>query len=245
VEIRPASDRSLLVSFGEAISLDLHRQVLQFLRAFETVPPGILNLHPAFASVLIDFDPRRWTHSAVEDLVSKRLALPESTRATEARTIEIPVRYGGEFGPDLEDVARHTGLAPAEVIRLHSGGSYLVYFLGFSPGFPYLGGMPPELATPRLAAPRKRVPAGSVCIGGSQTGVYPVESPGGWRIIGRTALRLFDPQAVPPALLRAGDSVRFIPQAPLSTQSAHNAAPRGAGSGRLGRARYRAGRCAL
>jgi KipI family sensor histidine kinase inhibitor len=213
VEVRPASDRSLLVSFGEAISLNLHSEVLRFLRAFEAVPPGILNLHPAFASVLIDFDPRRWSHAAVEDLVNKRLALEQSSRAPEARTVEIPVRYGGEFGPDLDDVARHSGLAPAEVIRLHSGGGYLVYFLGFSPGFPYLGGMPLELATPRLAAPRKRVPAGSIAIGGSQTGVYPVESPGGWRIIGRTWLCLFDPQAVPPALLRAGDSVRFVPRA--------------------------------
>ena len=215
MEIRPASDRSLLVSLGEAISIDLHREVLRFLRAFETVPPGILNLHPAFASVLLDFDPRRWSHAAVEDLVNERLAAAEGSAAPETRAVEIPVRYGGEFGPDLEDVARHTGLAPGEVIRLHAGGCYLVYFLGFSPGFPYLGGMPPELATPRLAAPRKRVPAGSVAIGGSQTGVYPAESPGGWRIIGRTALRLFDPQAVPPALLRAGDSVRFVPQAPL------------------------------
>jgi inhibitor of KinA len=215
VDIRPASDRSLLVSFGEAISLDLHRQVLRFLRAFRGVPPGILNLHPAFASVLIDFDPRRWNHAAVEDLVSERLAEAESDPEPEARTIEIPVRYGGDFGPDLEEVARHTGLPPAEVIRLHAGGRYLVYFLGFSPGFPYLGGMPPELATPRLAAPRKRVPAGSIAIGGTQTGVYPVESPGGWRIIGRTKLRLFDLQADPPALLRAGDSVHFIPQAPV------------------------------
>ena len=215
MEIRPASDRSLLVSFGEGISLDLHREVLQFLRAFETVPPGILNLHPAFASILIDFDPRRWSHAAVEDLVGKRLAEAEGAGPPEVRAIEIPVRYGGEFGPDLDDVARHTGLPPAEVVRLHASGSYLVYFLGFSPGFPYLGGMPPELATPRLAAPRKRVPAGSIAIGGSQTGVYPVESPGGWRIIGRTELRLFDPQAVPPALLRAGDSVRFVLRASL------------------------------
>lgn len=211
MEIRPASDRSLLVSFGESISLDLHHQVLRVLQAFEAVPPGILNLHPAFASVLIDFDPRRWSHAALEDVVRKRLSESEGVRAAETRTIEIPVRYGGEFGPDLEDVARHTGLAPDEVVQLHSAGCYHVYFLGFSPGFPYLGGMPPELATPRLPSPRKRVPAGSVAIGGSQTGVYPMESPGGWRIIGRTPLRLFDPQAVPPALLRAGDSVRFVP----------------------------------
>ena len=131
MEIRPASDRSLLVSFGDGISLDLHRQVLRLLHAFPTAPPGILNLHPAFASVLIDFDPRRWSHAAVEDLVNERLALPEGARTPEARTVEIPVRYGGKFGPDLEDVASLTGLPPAEVVRLHSGGCYLVYFLGF------------------------------------------------------------------------------------------------------------------
>ena len=215
MEIRPASDRSLLVSCGEGISLETHGQVKRLLRACESVPPGILNLHPAYASVLIDFDPRRWTHTAVEEWVSERLAAAESTAAPEGRTVEIPVQYGGEFGPDLEDVARHTGLAPDEVVRRHAAERYLVYFVGFSPGFPYLGGMPPELATPRLAAPRKRVPAGSVAIGGSQTGIYSVESPGGWRIIGRTGLRLFDPQAIPPALVGAGDSVRLVPQAAL------------------------------
>jgi KipI family sensor histidine kinase inhibitor len=112
-------------------------------------------------------------------------------------------------------VAERAGLTPEQVIELHSSASYLVYFLGFSPGFPYLGGLPENLATPRLPAPRKRVPAGSVAIGGSQTGVYPMESPGVWRIIGRTSLRLFDPDASPPALLRAGDTVRFIPQRSL------------------------------
>lgn len=211
MEIRPASDRSLLVSFGDAISLDSHRQVLRLVRAFEGLPAGILNLHPAYASVLIDFDPRRRSHDDVEALVRERMSSPEEHLARDARTMEIPVSYGGPSGPDLEDVARHTGLTPARVVELHAAAPYLVYFLGFSPGFPYLGGLPPELATPRLAAPRKVVPAGSVAIGGSQTGVYPVESPGGWRIIGRTALRLFDPAATPPALLRIGDTVRFVP----------------------------------
>jgi len=211
VEIRPASDRSLLVSFGDAISLDSHRQVLRLVRALEDFPAGILNLHPAYASVLIDFDPRRRTHNDVEVLVRERIAAPDEQTARATRTIEIPVCYGGAFGPDLEDVARHTGLTAARVVELHASTPYLVYFLGFSPGFPYLGGLPPELATPRLAAPRKVVPAGSVAIGGSQTGVYPVESPGGWRIIGRTALRLFDAAATPPALLRIGDELRFVP----------------------------------
>jgi KipI family sensor histidine kinase inhibitor len=213
VEIRAASDRSLLVSFGDAISLETHRQVLRLVRAFEALPPGILNLHPAYASVLIDFDPRRRRYSDVEALVRERMAAAAELAVSDGRTVEIPVCYGGAFGPDLEDVARHTGLTAARVVELHASVQYLVYFLGFSPGFPYLGGLPTELATPRLSAPRKVVPAGSVAIGGSQTGVYPVDSPGGWRIIGRTVLRLFDAAATPPSLLRIGDTVRFVPTA--------------------------------
>jgi inhibitor of KinA len=211
VEIRPASDRSLLVSFGDEISMEAHGQVRALVRALRESSAGILNLHPAFASVLIDFDPRRHSHQEMEALVRERMAEPTEAAGWETRTVEIPVSYGGEYGPDLEAVAGHTGLTPARVVELHASASYLVYFLGFSPGFPYLGGLPAELATPRLATPRKRVPAGSVAIGGSQTGIYPMESPGGWRIIGRTTLRLFDPQADPPALLRMGDYVRFTP----------------------------------
>jgi len=211
MEIRPASDRSVLVSFGHEISLEAHRAVRRLTLAFETLPPGILNLHPAYASVLIDFDPRRRCYEEVERFVRERWEAPHQASEGETRTVEIPVCYGGAAGPDLEDVARHTGLTPERVIESHSAAAYRVYFLGFSPGFPYLGGLPPELSTPRLSAPRKRVPAGSVAIGGSQTGVYPVDSPGGWRIIGRTSLRLFDAAAEPPALLRIGDTVRFIP----------------------------------
>lgn len=210
VEIRPASDRSLLVGFGAEISLAAHRQVKRLLSALEDRPPGVLNLHPAFASLLIDFDPRRLDHAAVAGLVRRHLEAFEHSGETPARVIEVPVCYGGEYGPDLEEVARHCRLAPARVIELHASAEYLVYFLGFAPGFPYLGGLPAELATPRLPTPRRQVPAGSVAIGGSQTGIYSIESPGGWRIIGRTSLRLFDPEASPPALLRAGDRVRFL-----------------------------------
>lgn len=172
---------------------------------------GILNLHPAFTSVLVDFDPRRLDHAAVEALVHERLEHPGDDSAREARQMEIPVRYGGEFGPDLEDVAQLHGIAPERVVELHSGAEYEVWFVGFATCFPYLGGLPPDLATPRLSAPRKSVPAGSVAIGGSQAGVYPLSSPGGWRIIGRTPLRLFDVTRVPPPLLHMGDRVRFVP----------------------------------
>jgi KipI family sensor histidine kinase inhibitor len=213
VTVQPASDRSLLVSFGDEISIEAHHQVARLTHALEG-QRAILNLHPAFASVLIDFDPRFHSHADIEALARLRLETAVD-EARPARVVEIPVCYGGEFGPDLEDVARHAGLAPERVVELHAAADYLVYFVGFATGFPYLGGLPPSLATPRLSAPRKEVPAGSVAIGGSQAGIYPLASPGGWRIVGRTPLALFDPQASPPPLLRMGDRVRFIPSANL------------------------------
>ncbi len=210
VTIRPASDRSLLISFAEEISLEAHRQVSLLTRRLEGIR-SILNLHPAYASVLVDFDPRLRTHDDVESLVRQGLAAAGDDTPVAPRTVEIPVCYGGEHGPDLKDVAGHTGLAPERVVELHAAADYLVYFVGFSTCFPYLGGLPPELATPRLAAPRRHVPVGSVAIAGGQAGIYPLASPGGWRLIGRTPLRLFDPQASPPPLLRMGDHVRFVP----------------------------------
>jgi KipI family sensor histidine kinase inhibitor len=210
VTIHSASDRSLLISFGAEISLESHHQVsllTQNLKAHR----GILNIHPAYSSVLIDFDPRLRTHAEIETLVRECMALAVHAAPTPARTVEIPVCYGGDFGPDLPDVARHTGLKSERVVELHAAADYLVYFVGFSTCFPYLGGLPPQLATPRLSAPRKHVPVGSVAIGGGQAGIYPLASPGGWRLIGRTSLRLFDPESSPPPLLRMGDRVRFIP----------------------------------
>jgi KipI family sensor histidine kinase inhibitor len=207
-DICAASDRSLLVSFGNEISPESYRAVERLTRALHGTR-GVLNLHPAYASVLIDFDPRLRTHQQIERLVQDTLAAPDSGPAETPRTIEIPVRYGGEFGPDLPDVARHAGLAEERVVELFAAAEYRVYFVGFSTCFPYLGGLPPELATPRLSAPRRHVPAGSVAIAGVQAGIYPLASPGGWRLVGRTALRLFDPEGSPPPLLRMGDRVRF------------------------------------
>ncbi len=214
--IRPASDRSVLLSFGDEISPEMHRQVLRATQALSG-GRGILNLHPAFSTVLIDFDPRLRTHADIEQWIGERLASAGREAVAEPRRVEIPVAYGGEFGPDLEDVARHSGLTPAEVVELHSTAEYVVYFVGFATCFPYLGGLPAQLATPRLAAPRKLVPAGSIGIAGGQAGVYPIASPGGWRLIGRTALRLFDADAAPPALLRMGDHLRFVrlPDSPV------------------------------
>lgn len=208
--IRPASDRSLLITFGEEVSAEAHHEVVRLTRALEG-QRAIVNLHPAFASVLIDFDPRRHTQEQIEELARKRLAEAAALEETPSRTVEIPVRYGGADGPDLDDVARHAGLSPERAVDLFAAAEYEVWFVGFSTCFPYLGGLPPELATPRLPAPRKVVPAGSVAIGGAQAGVYPLPSPGGWRIVGRTDQRLFDPAGEPPGLLRMGDRVRFLP----------------------------------
>jgi KipI family sensor histidine kinase inhibitor len=205
-----ASDRSLLLVFGDRISRAAHAHVLRLTPLLQSVR-GVTNVHPAYASILIDFDPRTIRHSGLERAAAQLFAQAARAPLPEPRTVEIPVAYGGENGPDLDAVAALTGHTPEEVVAIHSGAEYLVYFLGFSPGFPYLGGLPESIAAPRLETPRRRVPAGSVAIGGRQTGVYPMASPGGWRIIGRTALRLFDPAADPPVLLRMGDHVRFVP----------------------------------
>jgi len=209
--IRHASDHSLLVSFGEEISQEPHGQVRRLLHLLQAEPPaGLLNLHPAYASLLVSYDPLRVDREELQREIERRLAGAGEPGLPEPRVVEIPVCYGGELGPDLGDVSAVCGLHPAEVIREHAAGDYLVYFLGFSPGFPYLGGMSPRIAAPRRATPRKRVPAGSVAIGGSQTGVYPTASPGGWQLIGRTPLGLFDTGRTPPALLTLGDRVRFV-----------------------------------
>lgn len=171
-------------------------------RGIREVLPGMNNLTLLFDPLQID---------GVELEMQVLSAWPQLAAASiQGRHIEIPVAYGGEAGPDLADVAAHTGLTPSEVVRRHSEGDYVVYLLGFLPGFAFMGGLAPELATPRRAEPRLAVPARSVGIGGEQTGIYPVASPGGWRLIGRTSLEMFDPSAAEPTLLRPGDHVRFI-----------------------------------
>jgi len=205
-----ASDHSLLVCFGHEVSLEIHQRVLR-LHLLLAGAPELLNIHPGYASVLVSFDPRRISYAAAEALVQSALARMDSVELPSPRVVEVPVRYGGEYGPDLEEVARLHSLTPGEVVRIHSSADYLVYFLGFSPGFPYLGGMPPAIAAPRLAVPRRHTPAGSVAIGGDHTGIYPVASPGGWRVIGRTPLEIFRPERAPVTLIQMGDHVRFVP----------------------------------
>ncbi|MGO4392105.1 5-oxoprolinase subunit PxpB [Variovorax sp. M-6] len=170
---------------------------------------GVHEVLPGMNNLSLLFDPAQI--DAVELEMQVLSAWPQLAAAgIQGRRIEIPVAYGGESGPDLGDVARHTGLSPAEVVRRHSAGDYVVYLLGFLPGFAFMGGLAPELATPRRAEPRVAVPARSVGIGGEQTGIYPLVSPGGWQLIGRTSLEMFDPRAAEPTLLRPGDRVRFV-----------------------------------
>jgi inhibitor of KinA len=208
----PASDQSLLIYFGERITIKAHEQVRKLLHLLEAEPiAGVRNLHPAYCSVLAKFDAVKWRHEALEKELRKYLNRLDKVKLPEPHQVEIPVSYGGEFGPDLEEVAALHKITPEQVIKLHSSATYLVYFLGFTPGFAYLGELPQELVTPRLTSPRKRVPAGSVGIAGNQTGVYPFETPGGWRLLGRAPLAMFRTDREGLSLLSIGDRVRFAP----------------------------------
>ena len=217
VRFFPASDRSLLVSLGDQIDAGVNKRVTQLLRLLQAEQlPAVLNLHPAYCSLLVTFDPLRLTHAQLEALLRRSLDRIEASAGIEPRMVEIPVWYGSDSGPDLHDVAKLHKLAPDEVIALHSSTTYVVYFLGFVPGFAYLGDLPDALVTPRLAVPRKAVPPGSVGIAGRQTGIYPLPTPGGWRLLGRTPLTMFraNPNDGSPnggSLLATGDHVRFSP----------------------------------
>lgn len=212
LRFQPASDQSLLIYFGEKIKAKTNEQVRKLLHLLEAEPiSGVRNLHPAYSSLLVKFDALKWQHEDLEKKVQKYLARLEKVRLPEPRQVEIPVCYGGEYGPDLDEVAALHQTTPEQIIKLHSSAIYLVYFLGFVPGFAYLGELASELVTPRLAVPRKKVPAGSVGIAGNQTGVYPFETPGGWRLLGRTPVSMFRTDRDGLSLLSIGDRVRFVP----------------------------------
>jgi KipI family sensor histidine kinase inhibitor len=212
VQFKPSSDQSLLVYFGHAITPKSHERVRKLLRLLELEPiAGIRNLHPAYCSLLVKFDAIRMGHDELERILRKYLDRLEKVSLPGPRQVEIPVCYGGEFGPDLSDVAAMHGMTAGQAIEIHSSTSYLVYFLGFVPGFAYLGEVPEALVTPRLATPRRIVPVGSVGIAGSQTGVYPFATPGGWRLLGRTPKAMFRTDRDGLSLLSIGDRVRFAP----------------------------------
>jgi len=210
--IDAASDRALLVTFADTMDDEAARAVRVLASDLSGEPlPGQVDVHPAYASVLVTFDPLAVDAGRIEDELSLRAERSRAAPASPSRTVVVPVRYGGSDGPDLDDVARVTGLTTAEVVRLHASATYEVAFLGFTPGFPYLTGLPRGLFTRRHEQPRRRVEAGSVAIAGLQAGIYPVPSPGGWNVLGRTDLVLFDPARDPIVLLAPGDRVRFVP----------------------------------
>ena len=225
MQITALGDSALIVRLCNRFEDAPEEALDTVLRAFQQLQsaniPGVIELAPAYTSVAIFFDPITIMKSAktpekVFDWLAERVrgvvaAGADRGRKTRLRsqTVEIPVCYDPEFALDIDDVARRAKTSPSEVVRLHSGADYCVACIGFVPGFPFLAGLPKELATPRRDVPRKQIPPGSVGIGGAQTGIYPLRSPGGWNLIGRTPLRLFDPQKNPPALLRAGERVRF------------------------------------
>lgn len=212
VQIKPVGDCGALVVLGDSISEEVNAKVMELNRKIHELPvEGILETVPAFCSVLVCYDPLKTDYDTVLKVLSLLSESLEGKTGIRGRLVEIPVCYGGSYGPDLSFVAEHGKITEDEVIRIHSSRDYRIYMQGFLPGFPYLGGMDERIFTPRLSSPRTRIPAGSVGIGGEQTGIYPMDSPGGWQLIGRTPYCLFKPEQVGKPLYEAGDSIRFVP----------------------------------
>jgi inhibitor of KinA len=209
----PFGDNALLIEFGDVISLEVNGKVIALNEAvLKAEIHGVEELVPTYRSLLLRYNPLKTTYEQlVFNIKDIEKTLKESTAEVESRKITVPVVYGGEYGPDLTYVAQFHKLREEQVVKLHSEREYRVYMIGFVAGFPYLGEVPDEIATPRLENPRLKVPAGSVGIAEKQTGIYPCEAPGGWQIIGRTPLKLFNLLQQPPALLKPGDNVKFKP----------------------------------
>lgn len=230
VQLSALGDCAIIIKFSKRIDLQTHHKVKALSTYLDENPfPGMVEYIPAFTTVTVFYDPLqiynldsqnklnknvsgyKSPYSIVESIMKKVLLSMKDDVNYKPRTVEIPVCYGGEFGPDLEYVAKHNELTIEEVINIHSNGEYLVYMIGFAPGFPYLGGMSERIAAPRHQSPRLLIPAGTVGIAGTQTGVYPIGTPGGWQLIGRTPLELFRPKDDIPSLLRSGDIIKFKP----------------------------------
>ena len=218
----PLGDAAVTLELGQRISPATHQLIRALARLLDqNPPPGLRECVPAFTTLTVYYDPLELSRqnpeiSPYEQVASYLQSLLPAAQLLAADyapgpLVEIPVCYGGDFGPDLAAVARHAGLSEAAVVELHSAAEYLVYMVGFTPGFPYLGGLDARLAMPRRPAPRPLVPAGAVGIAGAQTGIYSLPTPGGWQLIGRTPRRLFDAARTPPSLLQAGNRLRFVP----------------------------------
>ena len=210
--ISPVGDCAISIDFGQVIDPKINRHIRQIIEQIKDLElDGIIELVPTYCALLVQYDAMVYSYSDICRILEPTLQESVTDSANELVTIvEIPTVYGGEFGPDLGFVASYNHLSEAEVVSIHSGTDYLVYMLGFIPGFTYLGGMDPRIATPRLSSPRTLIPAGSVGIAGEQTGTYPSDSPGGWQIIGRTPVTMYDMSKEQAALLQAGDYVRYV-----------------------------------
>jgi inhibitor of KinA len=207
--IAPAGDQAFTVSFGGGVDPEISARVLSVAERLCAAPlPGVVDVVPGYDALLVAYDPLRVAAAEVRDWIARSIDGPAPPLS--GRRVELPVLYHPEVAPDLEALAAEKNLTVEALIALHTAPEYRCYLLGFRPGFPFLGGLDQRLVSARLPSPRLRVPAGSVGIGGRQTGVYPVDSPGGWRLIGRTPARLFDPDRTEPFLVRAGDTVRFV-----------------------------------
>lgn len=212
MDFMPAGDRAMVVQFGDTIDEKTNRQVQLLAKWIETQgTEGVQEVLPTFRSLTIFYDPAKTSYHTLKTTLKHADISEGDGGHMEKRIVEIPCCYGGDFGEDLLDMEELTGVSSKEIIQIHSGTDYLVYMLGFLPGFVYLGGLDERIHAPRLTTPRVKIPAGAVGIGGSQTGVYPLDSPGGWRLIGRTPLRMYDPDREEPFLCNAGDYIRFCP----------------------------------
>lgn len=211
--ISPVGDRAISIDFGQVIDPTINRHIRQTIeRIKELQLDGIIELVPTYCALLVEYDAMLYSYSEICNIIEPTFEEGMANTTNELVTVvEVPTVYGGEFGPDLSFVASHNHLSEDEVISIHSGTDYLVYMLGFIPGFTYLGGMDLRIATPRLSSPRTLIPAGSVGIAVEQTGTYPSDSPGGWQIIGRTPVTMYDMSKAQAALLNAGDYVRYVP----------------------------------
>jgi inhibitor of KinA len=208
----PSGDSSIVMEFGNSISPKINAKIRNMVDSIDKASlKGIVEIIPTYRSIQIIYNPMEITYdSLLENLIKLENTL-DTAKLAKTRIIEIPTIYGGEYGPDIEFVAQHNKITIEEVINIHTSTDYLLYMLGFTPGFGYLGGMNPKIETPRLKVPRTKIPAGSVGIADKQTGIYPIDSPGGWQLIGRTPIKLYDPFENPPVLLNAGDYIRFVP----------------------------------
>ena len=212
IKVVPEGDSGLLIQFEQVISPAINQRIAAIVKPIRAQQiSGIIDMIPTYCSLLINYNPQAISYKELHHRIESIVKMDTKTESITKKVYEIPTCYGGKYGPDLKNIAEHAGLSEEEVIRIHSSSDYLIYMLGFLPGFTYLGGLDERIHTPRLANPRVLIPAGSVGIGGSQTGIYPVDSPGGWQLMGMTPVKTYDPNRAEPILVQAGDYIRFVP----------------------------------